>query len=67
MYDRNGKEVYNNLEEVEKSILIEWNGKNNQGKEMPSALYYYLAIVTFDALDKNLQKGEYKGWIQLLK
>ena len=25
----------------------------------------YLADITFDASDKDLQKAEYKGWIQL--
>ena len=67
VYDRNGKEVYNNLDEVEKSILIKWDGRNNNGKELPSGVYYYLADVTFDALDKDLQKAEYKGWIQLFR
>jgi gliding motility-associated-like protein len=67
VYDRYGKEVYNNLNEPEKSILIRWDGRNNQGKEMPSAVYYYLAEVTFDVLDKDQQKREYKGWLQLLR
>jgi gliding motility-associated-like protein len=67
VYDRYGKEVYNNLDEPEKSILIRWDGRNHQGKEMPSAVYYYLAEVTFDVLDKDLQKREYKGWLQLLR
>ena len=67
VYDRYGKEVYNNLNEPEKSILIRWDGRNHQGKEMPSAVYYYLAEVTFDVLDKDLQKREYKGWVQLLR
>lgn len=67
VYDRYGKEVYNNLNELERSNLIRWNGKNNQGKEMPSGVYFYLATVTFDALDRNLQKADYRGWVQLLK
>ena len=67
VYDRYGKEVYNNLNEVEKSILINWDGKDNKGAEMPSGVYYYLARVQFDALDKDLQKAEYRGWLQLLK
>ena len=67
VYDRNGKEVYNNLDAPEKSILIKWDGKNNQGKEMPSGVYFYLAQVTFDVLDKDLQKANYRGWLQLLK
>jgi len=67
VYDRNGKEIYTNLNQSEKSILINWDGLNNQGNNMPSGVYYYLANVTFDALDPNLQKQEYRGWLQLLK
>ncbi len=67
VYDRTGKEVYNNLNDPEKSILIKWNGKNNQGKDMPSGVYFYRAEVTFDVMDKDKQKREYKGWVQLLK
>ena len=67
VYDRNGKEVYNNLDEVEKSDLIKWKGINNNGKEMPSGMYFYLADVTFDVLDPDQQKVQFKGWINLLK
>ena len=67
VYDRNGKELYNNLEESERSILIKWDGKNEQGKELPSGVYYYLAVVTFDVLDSSQQKVEYRGWIHLLR
>lgn len=67
VYDRNGKEVYNNLGAPEKSILINWDGNNNQGKPLPSAVYFYLAEVTFDVLEKDLQKAEFKGWVQILK
>ncbi len=67
VYDRNGKEVYNNLSQPEQTIYIRWDGRNNQGKEMPSGVYYYRANVLFDALEENLQQAEYKGWVQLLK
>lgn len=67
VYDREGKEVYNNLNESEKSILINWDGKNNQGKELSSGVYYYVANVTFDVLDKDQQNVDYKGWVHLLR
>lgn len=66
VYDRYGKEVYNNLNESEKSILINWDGKTNNGKELASAVYFYLAEVTYDVLDPELQKVDYKGWVQVL-
>jgi len=67
VYDRYGKEVYSNINIAEKSLLIRWDGRNNQGAEMPSAVYYYRANVTFDALDPKVQYKEYRGWVQLLK
>ena len=67
VYDRYGKEVYNDFDQSEKRILINWNGTNNSGKEMPSGIYYYLAKVTFDVLDKEEQNAEFRGWINLLK
>lgn len=67
VYDRNGKEVYNNVDDAEKSIYIKWDGRNQSGKEMSNGVYYYLAEVTFDVLDKNKQKAEYRGWIHLVK
>jgi gliding motility-associated-like protein len=67
VYDRQGREIYSNLNEAEKSTLIRWDGRNNQGQEMPSGVYFYVANVTFDVLDKDLQKADYRGWVQLLK
>jgi gliding motility-associated-like protein len=67
VYDRYGKEVYSNINETEQSLLIRWDGRNNNGQEMPSGVYFYLASVTFDVLDENLQQEDFKGWVQLLK
>ena len=67
VYDRNGKEVYNNLDEAEKSLLIKWDGRNNNGAELSNGVYYYLANVVFDVLDQDLQNVEYRGWIHLMK
>jgi gliding motility-associated-like protein len=67
VYDRSGKEVYNNLTEQERTTRITWNGQNNQGQVMPSAVYFYVANVTFDVLNPELQEAEYKGWVQLLR
>jgi gliding motility-associated-like protein len=67
VYDRYGKEVYNNLNDPEKSIYINWNGKNNNGGEMPAGVYYYLANVTFDVLNPDQQNTSFKGWLQILR
>jgi gliding motility-associated-like protein len=67
VYDRNGKEVYSNIDKKERGILINWNGRNNLGADMPSGVYFYLAEVTFDVLDQDSKKTSYRGWLQLLK
>ncbi len=67
VYNRYGKEVYNNLNSKENSILIRWDGKTNEGQLLSSGVYFYLAKVTFDVLNPDLREREYKGWIHLLK
>ncbi|WP_040496458.1 gliding motility-associated C-terminal domain-containing protein, partial [Fulvivirga imtechensis] len=36
-----------------KGIYIGWNGRNNEGNELPAGVYYYLAEVTFDVVDPS--------------
>jgi hypothetical protein len=65
VYNRYGKEVYSTSNDPEKSILIKWDGRTNDGKLVSSGVYYYLAKVTFDVLDPGSRQQEIKGWVQV--
>lgn len=49
------------------SILINWDGTTNTGRELPSGVYYYGADVTFDVLNEDESKKTIKGWVQIVK
>ncbi|MEP2024599.1 MAG: gliding motility-associated C-terminal domain-containing protein [Reichenbachiella sp.] len=49
------------------SILINWDGTTNSGRELPAGVYYYGADVTFDVLDEDESKKTIKGWVQIVK
>ena len=66
VYNRWGVEVYSNADEPERSILINWDGKTTDGSKVPSGVYYYYALVTFDMLDPALRQRVFKGWMQVL-
>jgi flagellar hook assembly protein FlgD len=53
--------------EDDNTIYIDWDGRNNDGKELASGVYYYQAEVTFDVVDPGQAKQTLKGWIQLLR
>jgi len=68
VFDRAGRPVYSfNSEDTERSILIDWNGRTNDGAELPAGVYYYSADVTFDVLNPDEASKQYKGWVQLMK
>jgi len=67
VYNRWGKEVYNYQSGGERSIYIDWNGLDNNGKELAGGIYYYSAEVTFDVVDLSKQKQTMKGWVHLIR
>ncbi|MEM9324814.1 MAG: gliding motility-associated C-terminal domain-containing protein, partial [Bacteroidota bacterium] len=68
IFDRSGKNVFNyNSNDSESGILINWNGKTNNGTDLPSGLYFYSADVEFDVLASSDNKQELSGWVQILR
>lgn len=65
--NRWGKEVYNYQSGGEKSIYIDWDGNDNNGKEVPAGTYYYSAEVTFNVVDPSKKVRNIKGWVQLVR
>lgn len=67
VYNRWGKEVYSYQSGSEDSIYIDWDGRDNNGKELSGGVYYYVAEVTFVTIDPAKRNQTIKGWVHLLR
>jgi hypothetical protein len=65
--DRWGKPVFTYSSGGENSIFIDWDGRDNNGKELSSGVYFYSAHVTFEALKPEDREKVIKGWVQLVR
>ncbi|TRX61791.1 gliding motility-associated C-terminal domain-containing protein [Fulvivirga sp. M361] len=69
VYNRWGKPVYTYQGDrgSENSILINWDGRGDNGSELSAGVYYYLAQVTFDTVDPGNAVRDIKGWVQIIR
>jgi hypothetical protein len=69
VFNRWGKLVYSYKGQPgnENTIYINWNGRDNNGRDLASAVYYYIADVTFVAIDPDKKHQTYKGWVHLVR
>jgi gliding motility-associated-like protein len=65
--NRWGKEVYSFTSSGDISIFINWDGKTNDGQELPTGVYYYVAEVKFTMRDPSRAHQTFKGWVQILR
>jgi hypothetical protein len=69
VYNRWGQRVYtfeSGSEGSGRSIYINWDGRDDNGVKLATAIYYYVAEVTFDVVDPSDKVKIYKGWVHLL-
>ncbi|MFM9837687.1 MAG: gliding motility-associated C-terminal domain-containing protein [Cyclobacteriaceae bacterium] len=67
VYNRWGGVVYRYESGGEKTIYIDWDGRDNSNKDLAAGVYYYDAQVTFDVVDPSKQNRIIKGWVQVLR
>jgi gliding motility-associated-like protein len=65
--NRWGKEVYSFTSSGDISIFINWDGKTNDGQELLTGVYYYVAEVKFTMRDPSRAHQTFKGWVQILR
>lgn len=65
--NRWGKTVYSYQSGGERSIYIDWDGNDNNGRELATGVYYYEAEVTFDVVDPAKRTQRIKGWVHLMR
>lgn len=67
VFNRWGKTVYSYESGGERSIYIDWNGRDNDGNELATGVYFYAADVTFDVVDPKDRNQIIKGWVHLIR
>jgi hypothetical protein len=67
IYNRWGKEVYSYESGGERTIYLDWDGRDNNGRELATGVYYYVAEVTYDSVDPSKRNQIVKGWVQLMR
>lgn len=67
IYNRWGRLVHNYNSNESGSIYIDWDGKDQNGDDCSTGIYYYAADVAFDVLDMEQKQQTFKGSIHLVK
>jgi gliding motility-associated-like protein len=66
VFNRWGQAIYTYRSGGENSILINWDGKDNNGELMASGVYFYAAEVEFDVRRPEDRNQRIVGWVHIL-
>jgi hypothetical protein len=67
VFNRWGTEVYKYESGGERTIYIDWDGKDNSGSELSAGVYYYEAQVAFNVVDPAKRNQTIRGWVQIVR
>jgi hypothetical protein len=67
VFNRWGNEVYSYTSGGERTIYIDWDGRDETGRELTTGIYYYVADVTFISFDPEKRNQTIKGWVHLMR
>lgn len=70
VFNRWGQEVFDyegRIGSETNTIYIDWNGRDENGVDLSTGIYYYVADVTFDSVDPNNNTKSIKGWVHLVR
>ena len=65
--NRWGKEVYTYESGGERTIYIDWDGRDNNGNEVSTGVYYYSAKITVTVVDPGQRTQNIRGWVQVVR
>ncbi len=70
VYNRWGGKVYHYVGQQgdeNNGIYIKWDGRDEKGRELATAVYFYVAKVTRDVIDPDNKVKVIKGWVHLVR
>jgi gliding motility-associated-like protein len=62
VYNRWGTKVYEGT-----GPTLAWNGKTQEGVDLPGGQYYYQASIRYAVLNRNAPPQIIKGWVQIIR
>ncbi len=67
VFNRWGGEAFSYESGGERTIYIDWDGRDNSGRELSAGVYFYEAQVTFDLVDTSKRYKTIRGWVQIIR
>jgi hypothetical protein len=67
VYNRWGKQVYSLNTKNEEEVQINWDGRDSDGNEVSSGVYYYNAEINFTMLRPESRTRTIKGWVHIVR